>query len=235
MEYKVVLVTGEISSEQLSLMRNNFYKGNIKLIFWGTSVDKNLIADKSKVDDFFEIDITNISLVEKAGEELYRKYKRIDVLINNVSNHLMDESVQWQKTVDNNLTAIFNCIKVVAPYMIKQKFGKIINSASLVNVYQTTEQNSFDTTKSGLLGISRVWTRELSKHGITVNTVYIGFVEPETYAANDKLLLQNVCSKIPAGRLAKPIEIVKTYQFLISDEASYISGTSIFIDGGYFS
>lgn len=239
MQGKIVVITGELAGIGLKAVEE-FISLGAKVILWSTSTTQNNLNQFPEANyEYYQVDIADYKQVAIAGEYVFKKYKKIDILINNAHAQRAAQpdqlsTEQWQKVIDINLTAVFNCIKVVAPYMVKNKFGRIINATSMASIYQSLDQTNYDATKSGLHGITSVWARELTKHGITVNAVYSGFIEPDAMDEIPKSIIQQLCAKIPAGRLGKAEEIAKTYKFLASDEASYMSGAVMYVDGGYF-
>lgn len=236
---KIVLITGVPFGIGLKAVEEFLSMGDT-VIFWGLApsvVNKRLLEHKHY--EYCEVDIADLQQVTNAAKEIFSNYKRIDILINDAHAGYVDESSnsekgQWQKIIDRQLTAVFNCIKVVAPYMVGNKFGRIINATSMAHISQSLDQTNYDATKSGLQRITSVWARELSKHGITVNAVYSGFIEPDTDVDLSKNDFHQLCAKIPARRLGTAAEIAKTYRFLASEDASYISGAVLYVDGGYF-
>ena len=242
MQVKTVIVTGDLNEIGLRTVQE-FANTGATVVIWSDELtaenSTKLQATRNANYEFYKVDVADFKQVEQAGEYVFNKYKKIDILISNAntdkatSNSTVGEE-QWEKVIDINLTAVFNCIKVVAPYMVKNKYGRIINAASMASIYQNLDQTNFEATKSGLYGITRVWARELTKHGVTVNAVCSGFIEQNDGTKITKEKLNSLREKIPANRLGKPEEIVNVYKFLASDDASYISGAVLNVDGGYF-
>lgn len=222
-----------------------FCREGARVVIWDINEGKGLEAVKNFKDlghsvDFIKVDTTKFGHVENAAKEVFEKFGAIDILINNAGitrdATLLKMTVeQWQQVIDVNLTGVFNCTKAVAPYMVQRKFGRIINTSSLVGIYGNFGQTNFAATKSGLVGITKVWARELSKHGITVNAVAPGFIETDTLKSIPEKVIKSIKDKIPVGRLGLPEDIASAYVFLASAEASYISGTVLNVDGGYVS
>jgi len=188
---------------------------------------------------FAEVDTTKFDLVCQAAKKVFEEYGKIDILINN-AGIARDASLlkmtldQWQQVIDVNLTGVFNCTKAIAPFMVGKKNGRIINTSSLIGMYGSDiGQTNFAAAKSGVIGITKVWARELSKQGITVNAVSPGFIETDTLRNTPEEVVKSIRDKIPVGRLGQPADIANAYLFLASDEASYISGAVLNVDGGY--
>lgn len=202
----------------------------------GNQIVKDLSDDNSTIS-FQKVDVSKIDDVEKAAKNAVKKYSKIDVLVNN-AGITMDASLkkmtpeQWQKVIDVNLTGVFNCVKVISPYMVDRKSGAIINASSVVGLYGNFGQTNYVASKAGVIGMTKVWARELGRKGITVNAVAPGFIETEMVAAMPENVLAGMREKTPVGKLGKPEDIANAYAFLASDEASFINGAVLSVDGG---
>jgi len=139
---------------------------------------------------------------------------------------------QWQQVLNVNLTGVFNCTKAIAPFMVERGKGKIINTSSVVALYGNFGQSNYVATKSGIIGLTKVWARELGRKGINVNAVAPGFIETEMVQTMPEKILQMMREKTPLGRLGKPEDIANAYLFLASDEADFINGAVLSVDGG---
>ena len=242
LEGKVTIITGGAQGIGRTTVEM-FTNEGAKVVIWDINDDKGQAAIEEFKSmgldvEFRCVDTTKFPYVDEAARNLYQKYKKIDILINNAGitrdatllNMTLD---QWQQVIDVNLTGVFNCTKAVAPFMLENKYGRIINTSSLVGIYGNFGQTNYAATKSGVVGITKVWARELSKHGITVNAVAPGFIETETLKTIPDKVIKSIQEKIPVGRLGKPEDIANAYLFLASDEAAYISGSVLSVDGGY--
>lgn len=192
------------------------------------------------------VDVTNPDSVEDAIKNLLSTWERIDVLINNagilrdaqlvrykdgeVLNRMRVED--FEAVVNVNLKGVFICTRAVAPHMIKQSSGRIINATSVVGLYGNFGQTNYVASKAGVIGMTRVWARELGKYGITVNAIAPGFIDTEMTSQMPEKVLEGMVSKTPLRRLGKPEDVANAYLFLASDEASFISGTVLSVDGG---
>ena len=139
---------------------------------------------------------------------------------------------QWQQVLDVNLGGVFHCTKAIAPVMVEQKSGCIINTSSVVGLYGNFGQTNYVATKSGVIGMTKVWARELGRKGIRVNAVAPGFIATEMVDTVPENVIEMMVGKTPLARLGKPEDIANAYIFLASDLASYISGTVLSVDGG---
>jgi 3-oxoacyl-[acyl-carrier protein] reductase len=131
-----------------------------------------------------------------------------------------------------NLKGVFNCTQAVAPLMAKQGGGVILNAASVVGLDGNFGQTNYVATKAGVVGMTRVWARELGRFGIRVNAVAPGFISTEMITAMPEKILEGMRSRTPLGRLGDPRDIANAYLFLASDEAGFITGETLRVDGG---
>jgi len=186
---------------------------------------------------FFKVDTTNVAQVETAVNAAIEKFGTIDILINN-AGITRDASFkkmtheQWQQVIDVNLTGVFNCTKAVVPFMLDSGYGKIVNASSVVGLYGNFGQTNYVATKAGIIGMTKTWAREFGRKGINVNCVAPGFTLTDMVAKMPENVLESMKSKVPLGRLASPEDMANAYLFLCSDEASYINGHTLSVDGG---
>jgi 3-oxoacyl-[acyl-carrier protein] reductase len=139
---------------------------------------------------------------------------------------------KWQQVVDVNLNGVFYCGKAAAEVMREQESGVILNASSVVGVYGNFGQSNYVATKSGVIGLTKTWARELGRKGVRVNAVAPGFIEtPMVNTVPDKVL-EKLKGQTPLGRLGKPEDIASAYVFLASEQAAFITGTVLQVDGG---
>ena len=186
---------------------------------------------------FFKVNTADFEMVKDAALKTYELTGQIDILINNAgitrdSTLKKMSPEQWQQVIDVNLTGVFNCTKVLAEYMLERGSGRIINTASVVALYGNFGQTNYVAAKAGLIGMTKTLAKELGKKGITVNAVAPGFIATEMVAKMPENILSAMRDKTPLGRLGKPEEIAAAYAFLASDEASFINGAVLSVDGG---
>lgn len=187
--------------------------------------------------EFFKVNTAIFSDVEKATNDAIDAYGQIDILVNN-AGITRDSSLkkmtieQWQQVIDVNLTGVFNCTKHVSQHMVDRKCGRIINTSSVVALYGNFGQTNYVATKSGLIGMTKTWAKELGRKNITVNAVAPGFILTDMVRQMPEDVLKAMESKVPLQRLGNPEEIASAYLFLASDEAAYINGSVLSVDGG---
>jgi len=196
-----------------------------------------LLSEKGLHAKFYKVNTSDFSKVENATMEITRETKRIDILINN-AGITRDASLQkmtaeqWQQVMDVNLTGVFNCTKAVSPLMIQNNFGRIINTSSIVGLYGNYGQTNYAATKAGIIGMTKTWARELGKFNITVNAVAPGFIATDMIATVPEKVIEMMKEKVPLKKLGTPEDVAAVYAFLASDEAKFISGATISVDGG---
>lgn len=205
-----------------------------------------LAAELGNDASFFKVNVTDRQAVQAWIDDVTAKYGRIDVLVNNAGVTRDAQFVKYRDgqlvgqmgedafdfVVAVNLKGVFNCAQAVAPVMIKGGGGVILNASSVVGLYGNFGQTNYAATKFGVIGMTKTWARELGKYQIRVNAVCPGFVLTEMVLKMPEEVLAGMAKKTPLGRLAQPEEIASVYTWLASDEASYIHGAAISVDGG---
>jgi len=139
---------------------------------------------------------------------------------------------QWQQVIDVNLSGVFHCTKAIAPFMVEQGSGCIINTSSVVGLYGNFGQTNYVATKSGVIGMTKVWARELGRKGIRVNVVAPGFIATDMIDSVPEKVIDAMVGKTPLARVGKPEDIANAYIYLSSDLSSFVTGTVISVDGG---
>lgn len=219
-----------------------FAQEGATVIIWDMNEEKGkTTVDEIKMNgsnaEFVKVNTAKFEEVEAATNHAISKYGRIDILINN-AGITRDSTLkkmtpqQWQEVIDVNLTGVFNCTKCVSSYMVEKGYGRIINTSSVVALYGNFGQTNYVATKAGLIGMTKTWGKELGRKGITVNAVAPGFIATEMVKKMPEDVLKAMEQKVPVGRLGLPEEIASAYLFLASDEAAYINGAVLSVDGG---
>jgi len=205
-----------------------------------------LVRELGSAHSFYQVDVTNRQAVQDWVDDVVARYGRVDVLVNNAGvlrdNQLVrvkdGELVKQMPETDFdlvvavNLKGVFNCAQAVAPYMINQGGGVILNATSIVGLDGNFGQTNYVATKSGVIGMTKVWARELGRYNIRVNAVAPGFTATEMVMAMPEKILEGMKARTPLGRMGQPRDIANAYLFLASDEAGFISGTVLRVDGG---
>lgn len=207
---------------------------------------KALAAELGNDASFYKVDVTNRQNVQEWVDNVVEKYGRVDVLVNNagitrdglfvkykdgqVVSQLSEED--WDLVIKVNLKGVFNCAQAVTPFMIKQGGGVILNASSIVGLYGNYGQTNYAATKFGVIGMTKTWSRELGKFNIRVNAVCPGFILTEMVQKMPKNILDGLAEKTPLKRMGVPEDVANVYCWLASDEAAYIHGAAISVDGG---
>ncbi|MGB9977019.1 3-oxoacyl-[acyl-carrier-protein] reductase [Thermovenabulum sp.] len=183
-------------------------------------------------------DVSKIKEAEELIEEVYKKFNNIDILVNNAgitkdTLFLRMTEEDFDKVLDTNLKGTFNVTKAAVKYMVKKRFGRIINISSIVGIYGNAGQVNYAAAKAGIIGFTKALAKELGSRGITVNAVAPGFIKTDmTTPIIEKETEEKIIERIPLKRIGLPEDVANLVAFLASDEASYITGQVIAIDGG---
>ncbi|MDR2684938.1 MAG: 3-oxoacyl-ACP reductase FabG [Prevotellaceae bacterium] len=186
---------------------------------------------------FMKVNTANFAEVEKATKKVVELFGKYEILINN-AGITRDATLKkmspelWQQVIDVNLTGVFNCAKCAADIMTENGWGRIINASSVVALYGNFGQTNYAATKAGLIGMTKTMARELGKKGVTVNAVAPGFILTDMVRKMPPEVLKSMEEKVPVKRLGMPEEIAAAYAFLASEDAAYINGAVLSVDGG---
>ena len=185
----------------------------------------------------YGVDVVNRELVQNMVDDVVSKWGKIDVLVNNAGitadNQLLKMPEEdFDKVIAVNLKGVYNCTQMVAAVMAENGGGVILNASSVVGIYGNFGQTNYAATKWGVIGMTKTWAKELGRKGIRVNAVAPGFiVTPMTAKMPDKVL-DMMRDKSPIKKLGTPEDIANAYAFLASDDAGFITGTVLSVDGG---
>ena len=214
--------------------------------------DVNQEAGQAAVQDlgpkaaFFKVDVTDRQAVQAWVDEVIEQHDRVDILVNNAGvlrDNLLVKvkdgelakqmpEADFDLVIAVNLKGVFNCTQAVAPHMINQGSGVILNASSVVGLDGNFGQTNYVATKAGVIGMTKVWARELGRYNIRVNAVAPGFIATEMVLQMPEKILEGMVARVPLGRMGQPRDVANAYLFLSSDEASFISGTVLRVDGG---
>ena len=184
-----------------------------------------------------QCDVSDAARVDALVKAAVERFGRIDILVNNAGitrdNLLMRMSeADFDAVVAANLKGAFLCMKTVSKLMLKQRYGRIVNLSSVVGLRGNAGQVNYAASKAGVIGMTKSLARELASRGVTVNAVAPGFIETDMTAALSDAARSAATGEIPAGRLGAPEEVAKAIVFLASDDAAYITGQVLAVDGG---
>lgn len=237
---KIALITGGANGIGLATAER-FVKEGAKVILWDVSDKGNEVVErfiKAGFEAIFKkVSVTSQDEVHKSVAEALQHFGRIDILINNAGitkdRTLLKMSRQeWDDVINVNLTGVFNCTQAVAPVMKEQHYGRIVSASSNVAIRGNYGQTNYVATKSAIIGMTKVWAMELGRYGITANCIAPGFIHTAMTDAMPEEVRQQSIPLIPLGQWGFPDDIANGYLYLASDEASFVSGICLTIDGG---
>ncbi len=221
-----------------------------KLAGKGADIVINDIAEESSVTDSIQVvkalgseviylraDVSKTGEAKRLTEETIERFGRIDILVNNAGvtrdNLLIRmKEKDWDDVIAINLKGTFNCIQATARQMMKQHSGSIINISSVVGIYGNPGQANYAASKAGVIGLTKTLAKELASRGIRVNAIAPGFIETEMTKKLSEEAKNIVIKRIPLGRFGSPDDVASLVCFLASEEAEYITGQVIGLDGG---
>ena len=177
--------------------------------------------------------------IDAVLEQIKQEFGDIDILVNNAGitrdNLLMRmKDEEWFDILQTNLSSVYHLSKAMLRTMMKKRFGRIINIGSVVGSMGNAGQTNYCAAKAGLIGFSKALAKEVASRGITVNVVAPGFIATDMTDVLSEELKNNLLTQIPAGRLGEPKDIAKAVAFLASEDASYINGTTLHVNGGMY-
>ncbi|MBU3968197.1 MAG: 3-oxoacyl-ACP reductase FabG [Euryarchaeota archaeon] len=240
LENKVAIITGAGSGigKETALL---FAKEGARVIV----ADMNEIAGEETVAQinkngegfFVKLDVSNREQAKQMVKITLEKYGKVDVLINNagiVQDAFLSKMTeeQWDKVIDVNLKGVFNCAQAVVEVMMNQGSGVIINTSSIVGLNGNVGQVNYAATKAGLIGMTKTLAKELGKKGIRVNAVAPGFIATPMTSNVPEKILEMMKEKTPLRRLGEAKDVAYAYLYLASDEANFVNGAVLCVDGG---
>ncbi|MGA2268313.1 MAG: 3-oxoacyl-ACP reductase FabG [Bryobacteraceae bacterium] len=237
---RVVIVTGAAAGIGKATARR-FAQEGCRVASWDVKD-----AEAEQGGSFQKVDVTNGASVEAAVEEVMARWGAIHVLVNNagilrdgqlvkykegaLAGVMSDE--QFDSVIGVNLKGVFTCARAVVPRMIQGGGGVILNASSVVGLYGNFGQTNYIAAKAGVIGMTRVWARELGRYHIRVNAVAPGLIATGMMKQMPEKVVESLVSHTPLGRVGQPEDIANAYLWLASDAASFVSGAVISVDGG---
>jgi len=240
LQNKVIIVTGAAAGIGKATARR-FAQEGCRVASWDV---KDGEPEPGGV--FQKVDVTSAAAVDAAVEEVAGRWGGVHVLVNNagilrdgqllkvkdgaLAGLMSDE--QFDSVVSVNLRGVFLCTRAVAQRMIQGGGGVILNASSVVGLYGNFGQTNYVATKAGVIGMTKVWARELGRYNIRVNAVAPGFIATEMVKSIPEKILQTMVARTPIQRMGQPEDIANAYLWLASDAASFVSGAVLSVDGG---
>lgn len=240
---KTVFITGSTRGIGKAIALE-FAKNKHRIILNGTRENENSrkvlkeIKKYSPGSDIYYFDVSDLAQVEKECRTIIKRFKKIDVLVNN-AGIAKDKTLikmdydDWDSVIKTNLYGPFYITKQILSNMIQNNWGRIINISSIIGLIGNFGQTNYSAAKAGLIGFTKSLAKETAKYNITVNAVCPGLVETDIIKDVPKEFMDKMLEKIPLKRLAKPQEIAKLVLFLASSDSSYITGEYTNINGGW--
>lgn len=234
---KTVLITGAsrgIGAATAEIFADNGY--NVIINYNKNHERAKQIASKTG-GNLIQADVSDIAQTEKMIDSIISEYGKIDVLVNNAGisvtgtfDSISDEDAR--RLFDVNIFGTFNCTKLVLPHMLRRKYGKIINVSSMWGQVGASCEVHYSASKAAVIGFTKALAKEVGPSGITVNCVSPGFISTDMTACYTKEEVNAICEEIPVGRTGNPYEVAQAVFYLASEQASYITGQVLGINGG---
>ena len=237
---RVAIVTGGAQGFGFSITER-FIQSGAKVIIW--DIDENecnkAISKLNSENCLFEIvDVRQIKDIQSKLEEIEKKFGKIDIFINNAGISGKNTSVidypieEWNKVIDLNLNAVFYCCKSVVPFMIKKKYGRIVNIASIAGKEGNPNASAYSSSKAGVIGLTKSLGKELAQYNIAVNCVTPAVAKTRIFNQMTDEHINYMLSKIPRNRFAKVEELASLVTWLVSEENSFATGAVYDLSGG---
>lgn len=240
MQGKIALVTGATRGIGRAVAEELVSKGAFVI---GTATSEkgadSISAYLGKKGKGLVLNVADQASIDAVLEQIKQELGDIDILVNNAGitrdNLLMRmKDEEWFDILQTNLSSVYHLSKAMLRTMMKKRFGRIINIGSVVGSMGNAGQTNYCAAKAGLIGFSKALAKEVASRGITVNVVAPGFIATDMTDVLSEELKNNLLTQIPAGRLGEPKDIAKAVAFLASEDASYINGTTLHVNGGMY-
>jgi 3-oxoacyl-[acyl-carrier protein] reductase len=249
-EKRTVVVTGasrgigrsiclSLANPDTQIYFNYFSPGNPEAEEAAAAETEKLVADLGSSADSMSVDVADAKDVEAFFEKIVDETGRVDILVNNAGitkDGLLVRMKEndWNMVLNINLKGAFTCTRLAARIMMKQRYGRIVNIASVVGVSGNPGQANYSASKAGLIGLTKTAAKELAARNVTVNAVAPGFIETDMTAALSEKARTAMLDQVPMRRGGQPEDVAAAVKFLASDDAAYITGQVIHVNGGMY-
>ncbi len=249
-EKRTVVVTGasrgigrsiclSLASSDTQIYFNYFSPGNPEAEEAAAAETEKLVADLGSSANSMSVDVADAKDVEAFFEKIVNETGRVDILVNNAGitkDGLLVRMKEndWDMVLNINLKGAFTCTRLAARIMMKQRYGRIVNIASVVGVTGNPGQANYSASKAGLIGLTKTAAKELASRNVTVNAVAPGFIETDMTAALSEKARTAMLDQVPMRRGGQPEDVAAAVKFLASDDAAYITGQVIHVNGGMY-
>lgn len=242
LEGKVALVTGASRGIGSEIAKKLASRGAAVILNFNGSKEraeevKKEIEASGGTAALCQLDVSNYGACEKCMQDIIREYGHLDILVNNAGitkdGLLMKMSEEdFDRVIQINLKGAFHTIRFASRQMLKQKSGRIINISSVVGVAGNAGQANYAAAKAGIIGLTKTAAKELASRGITVNAIAPGFIDTDMTAGLSDKVKEAAAAQIPLGTFGKPADVAAAVSFLVSEDAGYITGQILHVDGG---
>lgn len=238
---KIAIITGGAQGIGLAVAER-YVKEGAKVALWDVNEDqlaaaRNKLADMGGTVKTQVVNVTDSTAVAEAMDAVEKELGPVDVVVNNAGitrdgmlHKMTDE--QWDLVIDVNLKGVFLVGREAAKRMRDRGKGVILNTSSVVGIWGNIGQSNYAATKFGVIGLTKTWAKELGRKNIRVNAIAPGYTNTEMMQTVPEKVLDGIRAKTPLNRLAEPAEIASAFTYLASDEAAFITGQVLAVDGG---